>query len=151
VRRHPAPVPHAPPGRARPRAPAPLRPADHRRLLPGRLPEPRLLQRAVPPPRRPLASPLPGAGGAVARSGRTGPAPGADPVLLLPHVCPPPGRRERGLARLEKRAQRPGAMVPASSRSKELPMIKKLSLATVWVTDQDRAHAFYTEKLGFEV
>ncbi|HLU67053.1 MAG TPA: VOC family protein [Kofleriaceae bacterium] len=30
-------------------------------------------------------------------------------------------------------------------------MIKKLSHATVWVTDQDRALAFYTEKLGFEV
>jgi catechol 2,3-dioxygenase-like lactoylglutathione lyase family enzyme len=30
-------------------------------------------------------------------------------------------------------------------------MIQKLSHATVWVLDQDRAKAFYTEKLGFEV
>jgi len=30
-------------------------------------------------------------------------------------------------------------------------MITKLSHATVWVLDQDRALAFYTEKLGFEV
>jgi catechol 2,3-dioxygenase-like lactoylglutathione lyase family enzyme len=30
-------------------------------------------------------------------------------------------------------------------------MITKLSHATVWVVDQDRAKAFYTEKLGFEV
>jgi catechol 2,3-dioxygenase-like lactoylglutathione lyase family enzyme len=30
-------------------------------------------------------------------------------------------------------------------------MIQKLSHATVWVLDQERAKAFYTEKLGFEV
>ena len=30
-------------------------------------------------------------------------------------------------------------------------MITKLSHATAYVTDQDRAKAFYTEKLGFEV
>jgi catechol 2,3-dioxygenase-like lactoylglutathione lyase family enzyme len=30
-------------------------------------------------------------------------------------------------------------------------MITKLSHTTVWVVDQDRAKAFYTEKLGFEV
>src|SRR5262245_25339178 len=30
-------------------------------------------------------------------------------------------------------------------------MITKQSHATVYVTDQDRAKAFYTEKLGFEV
>jgi catechol 2,3-dioxygenase-like lactoylglutathione lyase family enzyme len=30
-------------------------------------------------------------------------------------------------------------------------MITKLSHATVWVLDQDRALAFYTEKLGLEV
>jgi predicted enzyme related to lactoylglutathione lyase len=30
-------------------------------------------------------------------------------------------------------------------------MITKHSHSTVWVTDQDRAKAFYTEKLGFEV
>jgi catechol 2,3-dioxygenase-like lactoylglutathione lyase family enzyme len=30
-------------------------------------------------------------------------------------------------------------------------MIKKLSHATVFVLDQDRAHDFYTQKLGFEV
>jgi catechol 2,3-dioxygenase-like lactoylglutathione lyase family enzyme len=30
-------------------------------------------------------------------------------------------------------------------------MIDRLSHATVFVTDQDRAKAFYTEKLGFEV
>jgi catechol 2,3-dioxygenase-like lactoylglutathione lyase family enzyme len=30
-------------------------------------------------------------------------------------------------------------------------MLQKLSHVTVWVLDQDRAHDFYTEKLGFEV
>jgi catechol 2,3-dioxygenase-like lactoylglutathione lyase family enzyme len=30
-------------------------------------------------------------------------------------------------------------------------MLQKLSHATVWVLDQDRAHEFYTAKLGFEV
>ncbi|MGV9880830.1 VOC family protein [Streptomyces sp. NPDC003006] len=30
-------------------------------------------------------------------------------------------------------------------------MIKGLAIATVWVLDQDRAKAFYTEKLGLEV
>lgn len=30
-------------------------------------------------------------------------------------------------------------------------MIQRLSHATVWVLDQDRAKAFYTEKLGFEL
>ncbi|QXE35360.1 VOC family protein [Streptomyces sp. GMY02] len=30
-------------------------------------------------------------------------------------------------------------------------MIKGLSIATVWVLDQDRAKKFYTEKLGLEV
>jgi len=30
-------------------------------------------------------------------------------------------------------------------------MIRKLSHATIYVTDQDRAKAFYTEKLGFTV
>ena len=30
-------------------------------------------------------------------------------------------------------------------------MLQKLSHATVWVLDQDRAHAFYTGTLGFEV
>ncbi len=30
-------------------------------------------------------------------------------------------------------------------------MIKRLSHTTIWVLDQERALAFYTEKLGFEV
>ena len=30
-------------------------------------------------------------------------------------------------------------------------MIKGLTIATVWVLDQDRAKEFYTEKLGLEV
>jgi catechol 2,3-dioxygenase-like lactoylglutathione lyase family enzyme len=30
-------------------------------------------------------------------------------------------------------------------------MIQRVSHTTVWVLDQDRAKAFYTEKLGFEV
>jgi catechol 2,3-dioxygenase-like lactoylglutathione lyase family enzyme len=30
-------------------------------------------------------------------------------------------------------------------------MITRLTHATIWVLDQDQAHAFYTEKLGFEV
>ena len=30
-------------------------------------------------------------------------------------------------------------------------MLQKLSHVTVWVLDQDRAHDFYTGKLGFEV
>lgn len=30
-------------------------------------------------------------------------------------------------------------------------MIKRMSHTTVWVLDQDRALAFYTQKLGFEV
>jgi catechol 2,3-dioxygenase-like lactoylglutathione lyase family enzyme len=30
-------------------------------------------------------------------------------------------------------------------------MLQKLSHVTVWVLDQERAHAFYTGKLGFEV
>jgi catechol 2,3-dioxygenase-like lactoylglutathione lyase family enzyme len=30
-------------------------------------------------------------------------------------------------------------------------MLQKLSHATVWVLDQDRAEAFYTGKLGFEI
>ena len=30
-------------------------------------------------------------------------------------------------------------------------MIKRLSHATIWVLDQDRALAFYTQKLGFEI
>jgi catechol 2,3-dioxygenase-like lactoylglutathione lyase family enzyme len=30
-------------------------------------------------------------------------------------------------------------------------MIQKLSHVTIWVLDQERARAFYTEKLGFEV
>lgn len=30
-------------------------------------------------------------------------------------------------------------------------MIKKLSIATIWVTDQNEALRFYTEKLGFEL
>jgi catechol 2,3-dioxygenase-like lactoylglutathione lyase family enzyme len=35
--------------------------------------------------------------------------------------------------------------------SKEQAMISKLSHATVYVLDQDAAHEFYTQKLGFEV
>ena len=30
-------------------------------------------------------------------------------------------------------------------------MINKLSVATIWVTDQNEALRFYTEKLGFEI
>src|SRR4029079_5611985 len=31
------------------------------------------------------------------------------------------------------------------------PMLQKLSHVTVWVLDQDRAEAFYTGKLGFQI
>lgn len=30
-------------------------------------------------------------------------------------------------------------------------MINRLSVATIWVTDQNEALRFYTEKLGFEI
>jgi catechol 2,3-dioxygenase-like lactoylglutathione lyase family enzyme len=52
-------------------------------------------------------------------------------------------------------------MLPCFARSKKpaprgpwhngATMIQRLSHVTVYVLDQDRAHAFYTEKLGFEV
>jgi hypothetical protein len=62
------------------------------------------------------------------------------------------GTRKRRYARDGKRGVR------VSARSEKRPwgggrtvvrMITNVSLATVWVADQDSAKAFYVEKLGF--
>src|SRR4051812_2618696 len=118
-----APIPDA--GAARGgEAPPARRRAGHRRLLRGRFPEPRLLQRALRPPggRAPERVPPPHPRLAV------WPAAAVHPELL-----------RRGIfAILKKRAPRGAA---TSAR-----MIQKLSHATVYVLDQDRAKDFYVGK-----
>jgi predicted enzyme related to lactoylglutathione lyase len=44
-----------------------------------------------------------------------------------------------------------GGMAAGPGRAEVRAMIKSLSHVNVFVEDQDRAKAFYTEKLGFEM
>src|SRR6185436_6212172 len=92
-------------------------------------PEPRLLQRALRPPGGRAAERVPPPHPRLAVRA----AAALHPELLRPGV----------FAILKKRAPR-GAATPAR-------MIQKLSHATIYVLDQDRAKEFYVGKLGFEV
>src|SRR4051812_7502473 len=128
IRNHAPPVPDARAARGGQASPARRRARD-RGLLRGGLPEPGLVQRAVRPqdrraPERVQAPrpPLPLRPAAALRA-----------ALLRRRIFAILKKRERGAARYDPR------------------MIQKLSHATVYVIDQDRAKDFYVGKLGFEV
>src|SRR5215208_1575896 len=57
----------------------------------------------------------------------------------------------RGRARIKKPAAGPRWYVLLRTNDEGNAVISRLSHSTIWVLDQDRAKAFYTEKLGFEV
>src|SRR5688572_10235010 len=103
----------------------------HRCLLPGRVREPRHVLVELPPAHWHVAARVAARHAAVRAEPRNSGA-------LYPRLFPEPRR-----ARLKKSWSR-GCVTNTS-------MITKQSHSTIYVTDQDRAKAFYTEKLGFEV
>ena len=73
----------------------------------------------------------------------------ADPDVRAPGVRATPATSP---ARLEKTTPRDVASVASnSSNDEEVTMLTQLTHAQVWVTDQDEALEFYTEKLGMEL
>src|SRR2546425_11225049 len=119
------------PDRARQGPAASGQPDHHRDLFPGRVRERRLLQLALPRPRGDVTDRVPEC---LCRCS-------AHPRLLRPHVVAA-GSRQKSAIRKKHRRRARGSVEA---------MIKKLSHVNVFVEDQDRAKAFYTEKLGFEV
>ena len=100
-----------------------------------------LVQRPLPGARRTVAERVPRRGGLAVRRP-------TDPRLRRDDVdAAAPGRSAIG----EKRARaRPGYGGPGTP-PEGAPMISRLGHVNVFVLDQDRAKAFYTETLGFEL
>src|SRR6266571_1730864 len=131
LRRDPEDVSDPAPDRARQGSAASGQPDHHRDLFPGRVRERRLLQLALSRPCGDVTDRVPEC--LCRRS--------AHPGLLRPHVDAA-GYRQKSASQKKHRRRARGSVGA---------MIKKLSHVNVFVEDQDRAKAFYTEKLGFEV